>query len=112
FALGEVHPARSLLDGGGDEVLLESGEGDRAAGFLRENLGNLRAAALHDLGGLEEQPGAFGRRGLRPGREGLGGGIDGNLRFRPAAGGNTRIECAVVWLVYVEQPVALGGAPF
>jgi hypothetical protein len=38
FALGEVHPARRLLDGGGDQILLEGGEGDRAAGFLRENL--------------------------------------------------------------------------
>jgi hypothetical protein len=112
FALREVHPARSLLDGGGDEVLLEGGERDRAAGLQRENLGNLGAAAPHDLGGVEEQLGAFRRPRLRPGREGLGGGVDGNLRVRSAAVCDARIEGPIVWPVYVEQPLAFGGAPF
>ena len=38
LALRVVHPARRLLQGGRDEILLEGGEGDRAAGFLGENL--------------------------------------------------------------------------
>jgi hypothetical protein len=72
----------------------------------------ISAPALHDLGGLEEQPRALGRRALRPGRKGLGGGVHGNLGFRPTAIGDTREERPVVGLMYVEQPLAFGGSPF
>src|SRR6185436_14201135 len=82
FALGEVHPTCSLLDGCRDEVLLERGEGDRAARFLRENLGDLCATALYDRGGVEEELGALGGRASRPSRERLGGGLDSKRGFR------------------------------
>jgi hypothetical protein len=50
LALGQVHPANRLLDGSRNKILLERGEGNRAAGLEGENLGDLGATALYDFG--------------------------------------------------------------
>src|ERR1700675_1987818 len=111
LSLREVHPTRRLLDRGGDEVLLEGGEGNRATGFEREDVGNLGAAPLHDLHGLEEDLGAFRGCRLRPCRKGFCGGCNGDPGLLTAAGGDSRKQSAIVWAVHVEDPIAAGAPP-
>ena len=112
LALWQVHPSGRLLDGGGHKVLLERGEGDRAARFNGQNLGDLGAAALHDLGRLEEQLCSLGWSRLRPGGKCLGGRVNRQLRFRSATRGDACIEAAIVRPIDVEQLVIFSRAPF
>jgi hypothetical protein len=112
FSPGQVHPTGRLLDRRGDKVLLERRERNRAAGFQRENLRDLGAAALDDLDRLEKQLCAFGGRGLRPRGESLGGRLDGAFGFRPPAGRDAGIERAVVRLKDIKELAAFRGAPF
>jgi hypothetical protein len=54
LAFGQVNPTGGLLQGVGDESLLELGEQQRAAGLSREHVGDLVRAPLDDLGGLQQ----------------------------------------------------------
>jgi hypothetical protein len=79
LALGEVHPAGRFPKSSGDQILLKGRKGNRAAGFPRKDFRDFFPAPFHDLARLEEESGAFGRRRLRPGREG----VDGSLHRDP-----------------------------
>ena len=75
----------------GHEAHLEHAEAEASQPVSRASeLDDLVAAALEDVGGLQEDPLPLGRRRLRPRRERRGRGVDRAGCLRPRPGGRAR----------------------
>ncbi len=71
--------------------------------FSASSVGEILGLGLDALGDLQQVDGALGRRGARPGGEGLFGGGDGGLDLRSEASGRSRILAPVRGLSTVSR---------
>jgi hypothetical protein len=115
---GEDLAERAVGQGGrlaqqaGHEAHLEHPEPvDAAAGLAGQQADDLVGPALQDVGRGQEDPLALGRRGLRPGGEGGGGGLDGPAGVLAGPGGDLGHHLARVRVEVLEGRPAAGLGP-